>query len=76
MSDLSTIRAAAAAHDEQIQATGWYKAVDLMERWNVGRDTVLAIPRDKLPFLEFGGSHMRRYKPADVEAYEASRIAT
>lgn len=73
MNDLSGVRAAAAAHDEQIQASTWLKTLDLMKRWGVSRDVVLAIPRDRLPYLEFGKTNMRRFNPADVEAYEATR---
>lgn len=70
MTDLDEIRAAAAEHDEQLQASTWWKTKDLAARWGVSRDTVLAIPREKLPYLEFGNSNMRRYKPDDVLAFE------
>ncbi|HEY4306546.1 MAG TPA: hypothetical protein VGM82_18870 [Gemmatimonadaceae bacterium] len=36
----------------------------------MSRGSVRKIARDKLPYLEFGGTNTRRYDPADVERYE------
>jgi hypothetical protein len=44
-----------------------------MTRWGVGRATVLRIPREQLPYLEFGSSKMRRYAPDDVARFEAEQ---
>lgn len=48
----------------------WLKSADLAARWDVDPDTVTALPREQLPYLEFGKSKARRYDPRDVEAYE------
>lgn len=74
MPDLDTIRTAAAVHETQLQSATWLGTRDLMARWGLGRDTVLEIPREQLPYLSFGTSKMRRYKPEDVEAFEATRV--
>ena len=79
MSDLAQVladlREEAAGQDRQIAARGWLTTADLAERWNVDTRTVRAIPRQQLPYLEFGRPQvrrprLRRYDPADVATYE------
>lgn len=57
-------------HQAQIVARSWPGVPDLAARWGVSRATVRKIPRDRLPYLDFGGTHIRRYDPADVASYE------
>lgn len=54
----------------QIEARGWPGVKELHERWGISRALVRAIPREKLPYLTFGQSDVRRYDPSDVAAYE------
>lgn len=71
---LSIVRERAKQHAEDLDAATWLTVSDLAARWRVSRATVRAIPRDVLPFKEFGGGqklHRRRYHPATVAAYEA-----
>jgi hypothetical protein len=71
MPDLNEIQAAAAEHTRRLAAARFATVQILAKRWGVSEDTVRAIPRAQLPYMEFGESHMRRYDPADVAAYEA-----
>ncbi len=75
--DLMTIRARAAAHQEEIdRATRFLTPQDLARRWSLSVSTIRDIPRDELPFYEFGTGRLhkrRRYAPADVAAFEARR---
>lgn len=50
----------------------WYTAAELAARWNVSVDTVYRVPRDVLPYIEFGAGARayRRYSPGAVAAYE------
>lgn len=70
MTDRATIRAAAREHARQLEAVEWPGVPELQARWRIGAATIRLIPRDKLPFLTFGKSDVRRYDPRDVEAYE------
>ena len=73
MSDrLAEIRALAKAQSLQIQAVVWLGVNELAARWSVSPGTVRKISRDALPYLTMGESHVRRYDPRDVEAYENS----
>jgi hypothetical protein len=58
------------AHARQLDAVNWVSAAQLGKRWSVSARTVREIPRGDLPYLTLGGSHVRRYDPRDVEAYE------
>ena len=68
---MSQLREAAKAHSRQIDAVLWLTVADLAVRWGVSTKTVRKIPRASLPYLELGSSHVRRFDPRDVEAYEA-----
>lgn len=57
-------------HERQLQAPGWPGVKDLADRWGVSRRNVRKIPREKLPYLSFGDSDIRKYDPADVAAFE------
>lgn len=69
--DKQALREAARQHARQIEAVQWLGVQDLAGRWGVGVGTVRKIPRDVLPYLELGDSHIRRYDPRDVESYES-----
>ena len=69
---VSEIRAEAAAHARQIEAVLWMETRDLAARWGVSLSTVRKIPRDKLPYLTLGETHVRRYHPDDVAAFETA----
>jgi hypothetical protein len=77
---MARIRARATAHDEAIESVKWPTAAQLAARWNVSLTTVYEIPRERLPYKEFGGGKKprRRYYPAGVAAFEAddSRYST
>lgn len=57
-------------HERQLQAQGWPGVPELAAKWGVSRATVRKIARERLPYLEFGGTHIRRYDPADIVAFE------
>ena len=46
-------------------------AAEIAERWQVHRDTVYRIPESELPSVKLGPK-TRRYRWADVVAYEAA----
>lgn len=71
--ELDAIRAAARAHARQIDAVRFATVQQLAERWVISEDAVRAIPREQLPYLQFGRSRMRRYDPRDVERYEEAQ---
>ena len=49
-------------------------AEELARRWSMHRDTVYKVPTSELPYMKLG-PNTRRYRIADVEAYErASRV--
>ncbi|HEY4307722.1 MAG TPA: hypothetical protein VGM82_24820 [Gemmatimonadaceae bacterium] len=66
------VRAAALSHGQQIESKGWLGVPALAARWNVSRKSVRNIPREQLPYITFGGTSVRRYKPADVEHFEST----
>jgi hypothetical protein len=77
MTDLTTIRARARRHQEALDEPKWLSTGDLAQRFGVSESTVRAIPADELPWKEFGRGlkhRRRRYRLADVEAYEAVDI--
>jgi hypothetical protein len=57
-------------HARQIEAVHWLGVRDLVNRWGVSAATVRKIARERLPYLLFGDSQLRRYDPRDVERYE------
>lgn len=67
---VAQLRADASEHARQIEAVLWISAQDLAKRWGVSPVTVRAISREKLPYLQLGGTRVRRYDPRDVEAFE------
>lgn len=70
--ELEALRAAANAQATQMESSRWLGVPELALRWNVSRASVRKIPRDKLPYITFGGTSVRRYKPADVEHFEST----
>lgn len=70
---LQEIRARARSHQAEIDLSVVYFTVQkLAARWDIAESTVRDIPRDQLPYKEFGKKRLkrRRYHPADVFAYE------
>lgn len=72
MPSIDELRARQAEHAKQLESVFFVKTSALVARWDVDVETVLAIPRARLPYIEYGASESRRYDPRDVEAYEAS----
>lgn len=70
MPTIEELRARQKEHARQLESVLFVKANELAARWSVDVDTVLTIPREDLPFIEYGKSKSRRYDPRDVEAYE------
>lgn len=75
---LDALRAKAQAHQDQIDRdTRFFDVPTLAARWGCSANTVRAIPSSLLPFLNVGSGlqrERRRYHPADVAAYEATRL--
>jgi hypothetical protein len=74
MADLTEIRARARKHQEELDEPKWLSISAVAARWGISDATVRTIPVDELPYKEFGQGHKlkrRRYRLADVEAYEA-----
>lgn len=73
---LQPYRDRARLHQQEIDLKLVYLTVsDLAKRWHLAPSTVRDIPREDLPFKEFGkGTKLkrRRYHPDDVIAYEAN----
>lgn len=73
MADLKAIRAKARTHQEALDEPRWLTIAAVASRFSVSESTIRAIPADELPYKEFGAGHKlkrRRYRVADVEAYE------
>lgn len=70
MPSIDELRARQREHARQLESVFFVKSHELSARWGVDIDEVLAIPREQLPYLEYGKSKSRRYDPRDVEAYE------
>lgn len=69
-----TIRARAHEHQQELESLRWFTPQRLSARWDVAETTVRDIPFEELPYREFGKGEKRkrrRYRPADVEAFEA-----
>lgn len=74
-SRLTTIRERAIEHEREIESARWFTPQRLADRWSVSASTVYEIPRDQLPYKEFGAGKKlkrRRYHPDDVAAFEAA----
>jgi len=73
---LAPYRERARAHAAEIDLSIVYLTVnDLAKRWKVSPSTVRDIPRDLLPYTEFGSGvklKRRRYHPDDMIAFEAT----
>jgi hypothetical protein len=70
MPSIEELRARQREHARRLESVLFAKASELAARWNADVETVHAIPREKLPYMEIGKSKSRRYDPRDVEAYE------
>jgi hypothetical protein len=70
MPSVEQLRERAKEHSRQLEAVLWVKVVDLVARWGVDAESITSIPRERLPYIEFGNSKQRRYDPRDVEEYE------
>jgi hypothetical protein len=77
LSDLGIPRDRASQHERELEVGLTYLTIqDLAARWQVSRATVRAIPRDELPYIEFGQGALlkrRRYDPRAVAEYERVR---
>lgn len=74
MADLTAVRAKARAHQDALDEPRWLTIAAVAARFGVSESTVRGIPADELPYKEFGNGRKlkrRRYRVADVEAYEA-----
>ncbi|HWL39406.1 MAG TPA: hypothetical protein VNO75_04135 [Gemmatimonadaceae bacterium] len=75
LTSLQPYRDRARAHQEEIDLRINYLTVNkLAARWGVAASTVRDIPREELPYKEFGSGvklKRRRYHPDDVLAFEA-----
>lgn len=73
---LQPYRDRARAHQEDIELkVTYYTPQKLAQRWEISVSTVRDIPRDELPYKEFGAGpklKRRRYHPDDVIAFEAT----
>lgn len=78
MADLAAIRARALLHEQQLDRdTAFFTVGDLAARWGVSKGTIRAISTTALPYVNLGNGlkrELRRYHPADVAAYEATRL--
>jgi hypothetical protein len=77
VADLPESRRTLAAHSLELtaRATFW-RARDLAARWGCSVSSVLAIPRERLPYVTLGHGTKRphrRYNPTHVLAYEAGK---
>lgn len=72
---VEALRAAAAEHGRQLEAVRWCTPADLAGRWGISVAAVRAIPRAALPYILLGETRLRRYRPEDVEHFEAAELA-
>jgi len=70
MASIEELRQRQREHARQLEAVNFVKTSDLVARWGWDVEVVLAIPREELPYLEYGKTRARRYDPRDVETYE------
>ena len=79
MSTLAEIRERGRDHAEELDSVQWFTPAMLAHRWNVSETTVRAIPAGELPYRVFGAGEKlkrRRYRPADVAAFETHRVGS
>lgn len=72
---MATIRSRAREHQQEMESLRWFTPERLAARWDLSETTVREIPREQLPYKEFGSGAQkkrRRYHPDDVAAFEAS----
>lgn len=79
MPTLDEVRARAQRHQDELDRdTRFFTVQDLATRWDCSASTVRSIAKTTLPYLNLGQGlvrELRRYRPDDVEAYEAQRMA-
>jgi hypothetical protein len=73
---LQGYRDRARLHQEELDlSVKFFTPAKLAARWDVSLSTVRDIPREELPYKEFGAGtklKRRRYHPDDVVAFEAT----
>lgn len=76
MPTLAEIRARAQRHQDELDRdTRFFTVTDLAVRWHVSRQTVRAISKTVLPYVNLGSGlirEARRYHPDSVSSYESS----
>jgi hypothetical protein len=75
---LEQARARAAAHERELSEHTLLSVAEVSEIIKMSQTYVRDIPRDELPFGEFGHGHKlkrRRYRRVDVDAYVESLFA-
>lgn len=71
------LREDAARRNLALDPSAAFTVRELAQRWKLGETTVRDIPRDELPYMEFGSGlrhRRRRYPRAAVLAYEAKLL--
>lgn len=74
---LPELREDAARRNLALDPAASFTVKQLAARWQLGESTVRDIPRDDLPYMEFGHGlkfRRRRYPRAAVLAYEAKLL--
>lgn len=75
---LEEIRARAKRHDDELaRDVAFLTIADLAARWHCAKNTVRAISKAALPYVNLGNGvkrELRRYHPDDVAAYETARL--
>lgn len=75
---MDAIRARAAEHERELSEGDLLSVSIVSTTLNMSETFVRDIPRDELPYGEFGHGHKikrRKYRRADVEAYIEARFA-
>lgn len=75
---LDQLRARAAEHERELSERKLLSIKSVKDMLGMSYTSVRDIPRDELPYGEFGQGHVlkrRRYRPEDIEAYIESRFA-
>lgn len=79
MPDLEEIRARAMRHEADVaRGASFLTVADVARRWACSETTVRSIAAEALPYVNVGQGLVkvvRRYRLADVEAYEDRRLA-
>jgi hypothetical protein len=72
---IEQIRERAAAHERELSERRYFSVKEVAAIIAMSETFVRDIPRDELPFIEFGHGHKlkrRRFEPADVDRYLAN----